>query len=109
MGAIPVKTENAKPIFLRDVADPKDSSFIQTNIVRVNGRRQVYIPVYRQIGASNLDVVDTLEETLPDMKLKLSRPGIDLKLVMDQSVYVRSSISALVQEGTVGAVLCSLV
>ena len=36
-------------------------------------------------------------------------PDIDLKLVMDQSVYVRSSIAALVQEGTIGAVLCSLV
>ena len=28
---------------------------------------------------------------------------------MDQSVYVRASVSALVQEGTIGAVLCSLV
>ncbi len=39
----------------------------------------------------------------------MSRPDIDLKLVMDQSVYVRASISALVQEGVLGAVLCSLV
>ncbi len=36
--------------FLRDVAKPTDSAFIQTNIVRVDGRRQVYIPVYRQQG-----------------------------------------------------------
>ena len=28
---------------------------------------------------------------------------------MDQSVYVRSSIKALVQEGVLGAILCSLV
>ena len=28
---------------------------------------------------------------------------------MDQSVYVRQSIEALVQEGVLGAVLCSLV
>ena len=34
--------------------------------------------------------------------------GIDLKLVMDQSVYVRQSIWALMQEGFLGAVLCSL-
>src|SRR5690606_25112489 len=37
------------------------------------------------------------------------RPDIDLKVVMDQSVYVRSSIHSLVQEGVLGAVLCSLV
>ena len=47
---------------------PQDAAFIQTNVVRVNGRRQVYIPVYRQVGASTLDVVETLRKTLPDMQ-----------------------------------------
>ena len=54
-------------------------------------------------------MVDTLKKTLPEIKAKLSEPDIDLKLVMDQSVYVRASIGALVQEGIIGAVLCSLV
>jgi multidrug efflux pump subunit AcrB len=109
MEDIPLTSKAGEFMFLRDVAEPKDSSFIQTNIVRVDGRKQVYIPVYRQVGASTLDVVDTLKKTLPDMKNRVSQPGIDLKLVMDQSVYVRASISALVQEGAVGAILCSLV
>src|SRR4029078_9107655 len=82
---------------------------IQTNVVRVNGRRQVYVPVYRQRGASTLSVVDSIKETLPEMQSRLSKPDVNLQLVMDQSVYVRSSIAALVQEGVLGAVLCSLV
>src|SRR5258708_10943458 len=97
MGEIPVKSENGKTIFLRDVATPKDANFIQTNVVRVNGRRQVYIPVYRQQGSSTLTVVDGLKTTVPDMKGKLTRPDIDLKVVMDQSVYVRHSIASLIQ------------
>jgi multidrug efflux pump subunit AcrB len=109
MGEIPITTEGGRSTYLRDVATPKDASFIQTNVVRVNGRRQVYIPVYRQVGASTLDVVETLRKKLPEMKSKLKVPDIDLKLVMDQSVYVRTSISALVWEGAIGAVLCSLV
>lgn len=109
MGRIPISYENKKLGFLEDLAQPKDASFIQTNVVRVNGRRQVYIPIYRQLGASTLTVVDTLSESLPDMKGRVSQPDIDLKLVMDQSVYVRASIASLVQEGTIGAVLCSLV
>jgi multidrug efflux pump subunit AcrB len=106
---IPISPQPGKTYFLGDVAEPKDSAFIQTNVVRVDGRRQVYIPVYRQIGASTLDVVDTLKRTLPDMQQRVSQPNINLQLVMDQSVYVRASISALVQEGTIGAILCSLV
>jgi multidrug efflux pump subunit AcrB len=109
MRDIPIKMENGKPIFLGDVADPQDAAMIQTNIVRVNGRRQVYIPIFRQVGSSTLSVVNALEENLPSMKERLPRNDIDLKLVMDQSVYVKSSITSLMWEGILGAILCSLV
>ena len=109
MGDMPLRTEHGNAAFMRDVATPKDDAFIQTNIVRVDGRPQVYIPVFRQLGASTLSVIDTLKSSLDDMKARLSKPGVDLKLVMDQSVYVRQSISSLVQEGVIGSVLCSLV
>ncbi len=109
MGGVPLQAKLGNAEYLRDVATPKDAAFIQTNIVRVNGRPQVYIPVYRQLGASTLKVVGTLKETLPEMQARLTRPNIALKLVMDQSVYVRSSIAALVQEGALGSILCSLV
>lgn len=109
MGDIPVKNDKGKIVFLRDVANPKDASLIQTNVVRVNGRRQVYIPVYRQMGKSTLDVVDGLKKNLPEMKAKLTHGDIDLKLVMDQSTYVRSAIHSLIEEGVLGAILCSLV
>src|SRR4029079_12484910 len=77
--------------------------------VRINGRRQVYVPVYKQRDASTLTVVDAVKESIPDMQARLSKPDVNLKVVMDQSVYVRKSISALVQEGVLGAALCSLV
>ena len=106
---IPLFSNKGMSGFLNEIADPKDSSFIQTNVVLVNGRREVYIPVFRQVGASTLTVVDTLKDTLPEIKSKLSESDVNLKVVMDQSVYVRASISALVQERIIGAVLCSLV
>ena len=109
MGDIPLRSESGNAAFIRDVGTPRDSAFIQTNIVRVNGRKQVYIPVFRQLGASTLKVVDMLRESIKTMVAKLSRPGIDLKVVMDQSVFVHQSIASLIQEGVLGAVLCSLV
>ncbi|HUY92715.1 MAG TPA: efflux RND transporter permease subunit [Pirellulales bacterium] len=109
MGDIPLRTVHGNAAYLRDVATPKDTSFIQTNVVRVNGERQVYIPVYRQLGSSTLAVVNNLKEAVPTMAARLSRPNIDLKVVMDQSVYVKQSIESLAEEGVLGAVLCSLV
>ncbi|HSQ56646.1 MAG TPA: efflux RND transporter permease subunit, partial [Gemmata sp.] len=110
MRDIPIKADKSgRMVYLGEVATPKDAALIQTNIVRVDGRRQVYIPVYRQAGYSTLDVVDTLREKLPDMKTRVTTPDVDLKMVMDQSVYVRTAIESLMGEGALGAVLCSLV
>jgi multidrug efflux pump subunit AcrB len=110
MAEVPIKTDSAgRTIFLKEVAVPKDAATIQTNVVRVDGRRQVYIPVYRQSGYSTLNVVEALKDNLPDMKERLTTPDVDLKVVMDQSVYVRKAIESLAEEGVLGAVLCSLV
>lgn len=109
MGDIPLRIQHGNATYLRDVATPKDASFIQTNVVRVNGRRQVYVPIYRQLGASTLDVVANVKKSLPDIEQRLSREDIKLTPVMDQSVYVEKSIQSLIQEGVLGAILCSLV
>ena len=110
MGDIPLRAEKGHSAsYLRDVATPTDAAFIQTNIVRVNGAKQVYIPIYRQLGSSTLGVVNDLKAALPSMQARLSRTDIDLMLVMDQSVYVQHSIESLAEEGILGAILCSLV
>jgi multidrug efflux pump subunit AcrB len=109
MRDIPLRMGRGRPVYLGDVATPRDASLIQTNLVRVNGKRQVYIPVYRQVGSSTLSVVDELKGSVKDMQSRLTYPDIDLKVVMDQSVYVRSAIESLAEEGILGAVLCSLV
>jgi multidrug efflux pump subunit AcrB len=110
MGDIPLRVQPGNAAtFLRDVATPRDSAFIQTNIVRVNGNRQVYIPVFREMGSSTLSVVDNLKKSIPSMEHRISRPGIKMNVVMDQSIFVRQSIASLAQEGILGAVLCSLV
>jgi multidrug efflux pump subunit AcrB len=109
MKGIPLRVGPGTAMFLGDVGTPTDTNYIQTNIVRVNGRRQVYIPIFRQVGSSTLTVVDRLKEEAPTIEPRLTRPDINLRVVMDQSVYVRQSIKALVQEGVLGAILCSLV
>src|SRR5205823_11469616 len=110
MDDVPIRTDaDGRTIFLKDVARSKDAALVQTNVVRVDGRKQVYIPVYRQAGYSTLDVVDNLRNNLPEMKARLTTPDVDLKVVMDQSVYVRHAIESLKEEGVLGAVLCSLV
>ena len=110
MGDIPLSNRKGNnAAFLRDVASPEDSAFIQTDIVRVNGRREVYIPIFRQLGASTLRVVDTVKGSIKDFEERVSRSNINLKVVMDQSIFVRQAIKGLVQEGVTGGFFCVLV
>ncbi|MBI1872408.1 MAG: efflux RND transporter permease subunit [Acidobacteria bacterium] len=104
---IPIKVDGGAPIFVRDVATVKDAAQIQTNVVRIDGRRQVYIPIYRQPGANTIAVVDGIKQQLGAIKARLPQ-DVNLDVVMDQSVYVRKSIEQLEREGVLGAMLAAL-
>lgn len=103
---VPVKLLGDQQVYLKDVADVKDASRIQQTLVRIDGQQAVYVPIYRQQGASSLAVVDSVRGSLPLMEAR-SPEGVDLDVVMDQSVYVRQAIKALVEEGILGACLAA--
>ncbi len=104
---VPVKLEEDAPIFVGDVADTRDSAAIQTNVVRVDGRRQVYIPIYRQPGANTIQIVEGIRATLETIQERLPR-DVNLGILFDQSVYVRESIRNLVHEALLGGGLAIL-
>jgi len=103
----PLKINDGAPVFLKDIGRAEDSHQIQTNIVRINGKKQVYIPIYRQPGANTIQVVEGVKEAISTILERLPK-GINLDVVMDQSVYVRQAISNLIHEGVLGAILASV-
>lgn len=106
LNELPIKSNGDRQVILKDVAEAKDASAIQTALVRINGKSQVYVPIYRQQGASSLAVVDAVQHSLPLMQAR-SPNGVELDVVMDQSVYVRHAIESLIHEGVFGALLAA--
>ena len=111
---MPIAIRQGAPVMVRDVAQVKDSSQIQTNVVRINGRREVYIPIYRQPGANTIQIVDAIERNLERILQRLQEMDsrardLTLEVVLDQSVYVRSSLKALQIQGLLGAGFAALV
>ncbi|MBT5738584.1 MAG: efflux RND transporter permease subunit [Planctomycetes bacterium] len=109
-----IKIVDGKPVFLRDVARAENTQSIQTNVVRINGRRQVYIPIYRQPGANTIEIVNEIRAKLTQIRQRVvdMYEGADdvlLEVVMDQSIFVRDSISALEHEALIGAFLAGLI
>jgi multidrug efflux pump subunit AcrB len=106
MNDIPIKVINGIPLQLKDVAKAVDSTMIQGNVVRVNGNRAVYLPIQKQAGANTIAVMDGVKKTLPNL---LGLPDDFLvKLLFDQSLYIRQAIQTLQEEGLIGGGLACL-
>jgi len=100
----PVRTVAGPTVYLRDVGTVADSTDILTAYAHVNGRRSVYIPVTKRATASTLSVINEVKAALPDLK-KLLPPDMDVRLDFDQSPYVTNSLTGLLFEAALGALL----
>ena len=104
---IPLKTEGQNSVFVSDIGKAVDSSFLQYNIVRVDGQKSVYVPILRQGGDTNtIAVVDGIKKaikTLRDIPAQLKS-----HVVFDQSLFVKGAISTVLREGGIGIFLTAI-
>lgn len=106
MNEIPIKVVNGVAVVLKDVARAADSTMIQSNVVRINSKRAVYLPIMKQAGANTIQVIDGIKETLHKL---LGLPNeLVVKLIFDQSLYIRQAIQTLEHEGLLGGGLACL-
>ncbi len=104
---LPVKMVGQNPVRVSDLGYTKDSSSIQTNLVRVDGQKSVYLPVLKQGGDTNtIAVVDGVRTALT--KLFDVPSQLVTKVVFDQSVFVKTAIETLLHEGAIGLFLTSV-
>jgi len=95
---MPIKTVGQASVLLGDIGHAKDAQQIQTNIVRVDGQRSVYLPILKQGGDSNtIAVVDGIRDALA--KLVDVPKQLVAKVVFDQSAFVKMAIENLLHEG----------
>ncbi len=101
---LPVKSVDGTAILLRDVAHVRDGYSPQQNMVRVNGKHSVLTTIQKNGSASTLDIIDNVKALLPRV-LAGSPPGLILKVVGDQSVFVKAAVSGVIREGVIAACL----
>jgi hydrophobic/amphiphilic exporter-1 (mainly G- bacteria), HAE1 family len=104
---LPLKTVGNASVLVGDVGRAMDAQQIQTSIVRVDGQKSVYLPVLKQGGDSNtIAIVSGIKSALGNL---VDVPkSLVAKVVFDQSVYVKTAIRNLGNEGGIGLVLTAL-
>jgi multidrug efflux pump subunit AcrB len=107
MNEMPLKSVGNSSVVVADIGHAEDSGALQYNIVRINGQRSVYVPVFKQGGDSNtITIVNGMKEAIKHLVDIPSQ--LKTAVVFDQSVFVKLAIKNLVKEATIGLVLTGI-
>jgi multidrug efflux pump subunit AcrB len=107
INSIPLRSFGNGSVLVGDVGHAEDSGAIQTNIVRIDGQRSVYIPVLKQAGKSNtITIVNGMRAAVA--KLVDIPASLKTAVVFDQSVFVKAAIRNLLKEAGIGLFLTGI-
>jgi multidrug efflux pump subunit AcrB len=107
MNEMPLKSVGNASVLVADIGNAEDSGALQYNIVRIDGQRSVYIPVFKQGGNSNtITIVDGMKSAIKHL---VDIPAsLKTAVVFDQSIFVKLAIKNLVKEASIGLVLTGI-
>lgn len=105
LNGVPIKNSNGITVYLRDVAHVRDGYQPQTNLVRLDGRKTVFLSVGKSGEVSTLDIIAQTKEVL---KTVPTPADLQFTILFDQSVYVMEAIQGVVVEGMIAAGLTGL-
>lgn len=95
------------PVRVADIAEVRDSTIDQSNVVRVGGVRGVYLRVLKQPSANTIAAVDAVRAALPN--LRGVPAGVRLSISFDQSSYIRAAVKSLEHEAIQGGLFAIVV
>jgi hydrophobic/amphiphilic exporter-1 (mainly G- bacteria), HAE1 family len=104
---LPLKMYRGAPVLVADVGRAADDSAIQTNIVRIDGQRSVYLPILKSSAEANtIAVVNGIRDAVSHL-IDIPK-SLVTTVVFDQSVFVKTAIENLIDEGVLGLLLTGL-
>jgi multidrug efflux pump subunit AcrB len=107
MNSMPLKTVGNSSVLVGDIGKAVDSGALQYNIVRIDGQRSVYVPIFKQGGNSNtITIVDGIKAAVK--KLVDIPDALKTDVVFDQSIFVKLAISNVAREAGIGLVLTGI-
>ena len=101
-------TAAAQPVTLGQIADVRIAPAPLTAITRTNGKSSIGISISKASTGNTVDIANAVADELPAITREL-RGKTKITTVIDQSIYVKESITSLWREGLLGAVFAVLI
>lgn len=93
-----------KIVYMRDVADVKESLQDRKGMSRYNSKDNISIGIYPQSGANLINMSKLVHKKLEDIKEKVPE-NVDIKIIYDQSIFIKQSLTSIYQSGLQGILL----
>jgi HAE1 family hydrophobic/amphiphilic exporter-1 len=98
-----VQTKNGVPVYLRDIAEIKDTTEDLRSFLRINGKPGVRLQVSKQSGKNTVEIAEGVRAEIDRINRDLR--NVRLTLLDDQSVFIVRSIDAVKEAVYIGAFL----
>ena len=102
------KEERPRLVYLKDVAEVKDTLQERTSISRFNGKENISVAILKQAGSNTLKVAENIRKRLDDIKKDIPS-GLNVSIVYDQSTFISKSIKDVSDAAIQGGFLAFLV
>jgi CzcA family heavy metal efflux pump len=107
VSAVNSSTKNS--VYLRDFAEVIDGSEKQRVYVLLNGEEAVKVSIQKQPDANTINVVDAVKKRLEELKKAgVIPPEATLTPILDESKFIRNSLSDVTNSAISGALLAAL-
>ncbi len=87
-----VAYRNNAPVRLQDVAQVYDGVENIRNMGLANGKSAILVTITQQPGANVIQVVNNINQMIPQLQHGILPPAIDLTVIQDTTVSIRSSV-----------------
>jgi len=98
-----VLTKNGVPVYLRDIAEVRDTTEDLRSFQRINGKPGVRISITKQSGKNTVAIAQGVRAEIERTNREV--PKVRLTLINDQSKFIERSIASVREHVYIGALL----
>ena len=104
-----VRNTSGAPIYLKDIANIKDTVKTSESFARLNGKNVVTLSIVKRAGENLIQTSDEVKKAVAEMQGTILPSHLNVVITGDQSRSTRSSFNDLVNSIVIGFVLVLLI
>lgn len=104
-----IRNTSGAPIYLKDIADVKDTVKTSESFARLNGKNVVTLNIIKRSGENLIQTSDDVKKSVAEMKGTILPFNLNVVITGDQSRSTRTSFNDLVNSIVIGFILVLLI